>query len=69
MKQEHARSLRLDGKLRQVIKTAKKRLVKSPSAKKAFKKICEDLNYVKEAESETEGEWDFKREMQSFKAN
>ena len=60
MKHEYARSYRLDGKLRQVIKIAKKRLAQSPSTKKAFRTICENLNYSKEAESGSDSE-EFKR--------
>lgn len=42
IKKEMERSARLDAKLRNVIKDAKKKLAVSPSAKKAFYKIVED---------------------------
>ena len=69
MKQEIARSFRLDAKLSTVVGIAKKKLAKSPEGKKVFRKIVEDL-HLKDTHAESSEEetgWDMNREMKKFR--
>ena len=52
MRQEIARSFRLDAKLTAVVGVAKKKLAQSPEGKKVFNKIVEEL-HLREKVSES----------------
>ena len=70
MKQEIARSFRLDAKLTTVVGIAKKKLAKSPEGKKVFRQIVQDLHLkdkISESDDDEKG-WDMNREMKKFRA-
>ena len=70
MKKEIERSYRLDGKLQQVVKVAKKRLAGSPAGMQAFKKIVDDLQLKGADDSDSDDQrWDINKEMRKFRAN
>ena len=70
MKQEIARSFRLDKKLQKVVTIAKKRLAKSPEGKKAFKRVVEEMHLECHLDSSgDESGWDINKEMRKFRAN
>jgi len=63
------RNVRLNEKMRQVVRVAKRRLGKSDEGRVAFKKITENLHLEGVASSDSDDEWDFAKQLKLMNAN